>query len=795
MAMAPQTAQASPSGIEKAEALRREHGWTQEDLAEKSGASRAVVINFLKGRPVRLDLFKCIAGALEPEADWKEFTRLEQLNSKQDTAAGQESEVDVESIVQRFRGHVAPEIQKRCGVMRVLDMTQPIDSTAIYTDVNILERVASKSRADLKQLQEQQKAENFEHFGLMKVKEGGISGLEALARHRLIMILGKPGSGKTTFLKRLAMWCRASKQGQDNKVPIFITLKEFADDRRKHETLIDFVADSYELQESAAVLKALLEAGRALVMLDGLDEVQNAEHERVLAAIREFSRKYDQSQIIITCRIAATEYIFEQFTEVQMADFNNQQIQDFANKWFLTHLPNKVDTDGKSIVGKYFWKELSQNEPVRKLARNPLLLTLLCLEFGEDLGFPKSRAELYDRGLNILLSKWDKKRWIERNKIHEKLTVSRKKALLAQLAWVTFEKGDYFFKQSVVESHISQYIQSLPGASEDKEVSTLDSTAVLDAIEAHHGLLSQRATNIYSFSHLTFHEYFAASKIAESMDVSKKLLGNLHNKRWYNFFILLFEKLDDPDQFILYAKHQNDSSISSREKLIDFLKKVENDRKRFSRKTKPYADRAYWSNHYLRSAIDIESESKFSSIGSNQNFLHWISARSSPLNEILGFSCDLTKDGYWEQERALPSQLQFDYGINIVTDLNDFLNLGVKLNPNASVDFEYLAFEVFRRAIRKAHTDDFKDKLKYLLEDLTSNFENIRERSWTERLRQALIQHCNVGQYWEFSNEELKSLHNYYYGSKLIIDCLKSECNVSNKVRQQIEDTLLVPPD
>lgn len=628
----------------------------------------------------------------------------------------------------------------------------------------------------------------------MKAKEEGVSGLEALARHRLLMILGKPGSGKTTFLKRLAMWCRTSKQGLDDKVPIFITLKEFADDQRKHETLIDFVADSYELQESAAVLKALLKAGQALVMLDGLDEIQNAEHERVLIAIREFSRKYDQNQIIITCRIAATEYIFEQFTEVQMADFNNQQIQNFANKWFLTHSPEKVDADGKSTVGRFFWKELSQNEPVRKLAMTPLLLTLLCLEFGEDLSFPSSSADLYDRGLEILLSKWDKKRWIDRNQIYKKLTVSRKKALLAQLAWSTFEKGDYFFKKSVAEKHISQYIQSLPGASEDEDVLLLDSTAILDAIEAHHGLLSQRATNIYSFSHRTFHEYFAASKIEESKNISEDLLGKLHEKRWYNFFILLFEKLDCPDQLILYAKHKNDSSISSRDKLIDFLEKIEHDRIRFQRKTKAYADRAYWSNHYLRLAIDIESELNLSNIGSNKSFFHWISTRSSPLKEIFDLSCDLTKDGSWGYERALPIQCQFDYGIDIVTDLNDFLNLGVKLNPNTSVDFEYLAFEVLRRAIKKTHIDDFKDKIKHLLEELISNFENLRERSWTERLRQALLQHYNVGQYWEFSNEELKALNNYYYGSKLIIDCLNSECNVSDEVRQHIEDTLLAPP-
>jgi predicted NACHT family NTPase len=131
------------------------------------------------------------------------------------------------------------------------------------------------------------------------VRHERVNGLEAIARHNLLMILGRPGSGKTTFLKRLAMWCIAGEQFAD-RVPVFVTLKEFADSSHK-PGLLDFIGNADAMQQ-------VLNAGRAFVLLDGLDEVQSAEHDRVLAEIRNFARKYDQNTIIITCRIAAREY-------------------------------------------------------------------------------------------------------------------------------------------------------------------------------------------------------------------------------------------------------------------------------------------------------------------------------------------------------------------------------------------------------------------------------------------------------------------------------------------------------
>ena len=76
-----------------------------------------------------------------------------------------------------------------------------------------------------------------------------------------------------------------------------------------------------------------------LCLLDGLDEVRSQDHDRVLNTIRQTAEKFDASQFVITCRIAAKEYIFEQFTEVEVADFDDEQIADFCKINFGVTFP------------------------------------------------------------------------------------------------------------------------------------------------------------------------------------------------------------------------------------------------------------------------------------------------------------------------------------------------------------------------------------------------------------------------------------------------------------------------
>ena len=64
---------------------------------------------------------------------------------------------------------------------------------------------------------------------------------------------------------------------------------------------------------------------------------------------------------------------------------------------------------------------------------------------------------------------------------------------------------------------------------------------------------------------------------------------------------------------------------------------------------------------------------------------------------------------------------------------------------------------------------------------------------WVNELRTAMIEHRNIGHDWQFSDAQREKLQHYYDANKLLIDCLNSDCYVSREVRQEIEETLLLP--
>jgi predicted NACHT family NTPase len=160
--------------------------------------------------------------------DWQ---AIAQKDDELEVEQNRNEDSDIDALVQEIREKVKPNIRERCGTMRVLDMTQPIELTGergIYTNVNILEKITGRRRLDIPELLQNFDPEDFERFGLSQVTEKRVLGLKAVQGHSKLMVLGKPGAGKTTFLKYLAMQC-IEGQFQAKQVPLFITLKDFAE--------------------------------------------------------------------------------------------------------------------------------------------------------------------------------------------------------------------------------------------------------------------------------------------------------------------------------------------------------------------------------------------------------------------------------------------------------------------------------------------------------------------------------------------------------------------------------------
>lgn len=750
---------ASSSGINRANKAVLKFA-TKLDLAAELEISRATVQNFFGGKSVGRENFHKICQKLE--LPWQEIAELNTDTETQPQVNIDRCD-DVDALVKDLRQKGRASIQQRCGMMRVLDMSQPMMLSDIYTSVNILEKISGRRWIEFTELSKIS-VPDFEHPSLGKIAQERVLGSEAVKNNSKMMVLGKPGAGKTTFLKHIAIQCNLGKF-QASLVPIFISLKDFAE-TQQHPSLLKYITEefvSYGVNNTTSV-QQVLSQGKALILLDGLDEVQETDEYRVVKEIRNFSSKFNANHFVITCRIATHEYTFEQFTEVEIANFDDTQIATFINSWFISKNP---------IKSNRLIQKLKQNPPIQKLATNPLLLTLLCLIFEESIDFPSNLLELYEEGLNVLLKKWDTKRNIEREQIYKNLCVRHQIDLLSQIALKTFERGDYFFRQKELEQHVTDYICNLAGVSTNIEVLQLNSEAVLKSIEAQYGLLVERARGIYSFSHLTFHEYFTAKGIVSSPDPQvietalKQLVSHITQKRWREVFLLSVGMLKNTDYLLRLMKKQIDQLLAADEQLQAFLTWVSKKARTVNATYKLVIIRAFYFDLDLARMLEL--------VGSTLDL-----ARAFDRNITCDLDCNLALD--LALDRTLALNRVFRNTPNPISVLNSVVARTIDRARLINPELEQVLQQL-------------KKQISYLDTDL-KEFEvwwQSNSEAWIEELRVVMISYRHLGYDWQFSNQQKDTLKQYYDANVLLVDCLNSNCYITSKVRQEIEETLLLP--
>ncbi len=758
--MAAKSLKASPEGVNRINLAMADKEWSRDDLAEQCHCSRQPAVNFCSGKKrVRRDLFIRFCEALE--LPWLEIVEADLPKPEPDN--------DIDALVQEVRAKVKDDIQYRCGTMRVLDMEQAIGVDDVYTSVNILERLTGRRRLEISELLGDCDPANFDRFMLGQVKQKRVPGLEAVERYDRLMILGKPGAGKTTFMKRLATLCNHGRF-QAGRVPVFVTLKEFAEAAIKPE-LQDYIARQWQSCniQGADTLANVLDAGHALVLLDGLDEVREEDHDRVLRNIRDFTREFRACQFVMTCRIAAREYTFQQFTEVEIADFDSEQIADFAAKWF------KARNDVKK--GSKFVERVESDQPIKELATNPLLLTLLCLVFGEAGDFPRNRAELYKEGLDVLLKKWDASRNIERYQAYKKLSLRRKEDLLSWLAYQTFKKGEYFFKQQMIERQIIDYIRNLPGASEDEDTIQLDSEAVLQSISAQHGLLIARANGIYSFSHLTFQEYFTAKYITRSTaqlsTTLQQLATRVTDRRYREIFLLSVSMLPEADDLLLATKKQVDQLIvddESLQKLTTWINEKTNSAKA---SYESVAIRAFYFELYFHLFKTLHYLSAY-----HRDYERYLSFHKR--EGILVMAVSLYRNNSCCLEIAFPFEFLFHSCSNTLSPSRS-LELCLSLSTNFDLELNFKLDSLKSYLLGFEQVDDEEGRYKG------------HEKQKLEKLRIVAMNHRDIDYDWQSVSMRKNKIGQYYYANKLISDCLKNDCYISKSTRREIAETALLP--
>jgi len=431
----------------------------------------------------------------------------------------------------------------------------------IFVMPDVLEEVNIHVRLDIQEL--------WEGKNLQQMQRETRSGRKFLASQLLqhqnqsnkFVFLGAPGSGKTTLLSFFAVMLAQNypeKLGLPSGIdclPILIRIRDFA-------TLSDINLLDYARQfaEKTMSVKPLPEGffeywladGRAMILLDGLDEVvEESKRYAVVQQIENFLGQYHQNLAIITSRPAGYKRDFfntSEFEHYQLQLFDNAKVDEFINRWYDSRVRDAAEAQRRKDSIK---KALDENDRIKLLARNPLLLTIIALIHRYQAELPRARHKLYEKAVETLLKNWDANKNMTEKSVFKCLDADDLRRLMEILAyWIHTqgstdnpEGGTLIVKEDLLEQ-LTQNIKTKKQV--ERFQAKEEAKRFVDFIQQRTGLLNEQGQDLYAFVHKTFQEYLCAQQIGYRADdeddfeiVLNHIRKHLHDPHWREVLLLL----------------------------------------------------------------------------------------------------------------------------------------------------------------------------------------------------------------------------------------------------------------
>ncbi|MEZ4866255.1 MAG: SUMF1/EgtB/PvdO family nonheme iron enzyme [Caldilineaceae bacterium] len=372
---------------------------------------------------------------------------------------------------------------------------------------------------------------------------------ELLALSSRLMLVGGPGSGKSTYLQIIAATLAAAlRTGNTQQVeatlglvdplplPILITLSEYNHYRRQQTdsadprqgTLTAFITHALIRQEALIGLPGdfftrLLMQGRAcLLLLDGLDEVAD-ERERWLVrqAVENVANNGGVRQIVVTCRTHAYQgeaVLPESFRVATVQPMTPEQVTALSARWCAAVYPARSAAQEavrlQAAIAHLEALRTARHET--RLVETPLLVTIVAIVHYNQRRLPDERAELYEKCVDVLLA--------ERHHGPSETTfaladwggsLSEKRNLLALLAFQMMSAGAEAGRR-VSEAQLRAWLRPHFVRKQGAEGADAAVATFIRAMRERGSLLDERGGE-YGFIHLTFQEYLCAFYLAESV--------------------------------------------------------------------------------------------------------------------------------------------------------------------------------------------------------------------------------------------------------------------------------------
>jgi hypothetical protein len=369
--------------------------------------------------------------------------------------------------------------------------------------------------------------------------------LEDALKHPRLVITGDPGAGKTTFLRHIAFKMCADAV----TLPILIRIAELAEHirtcRHRREGPTTEAAPTwlphwlaargaqFDFGLDASFFERKLKSGGAALLLDGLDEAPNrTEREAMARLLENATRAYDKCSFVVTARPLAYQgqAVLSDFETANIAPLEPQAIETFLQRWcgaLFSENPASSASHLAELSGA-----LRARAEIRRMARNPVMLTALAVVHWNERRLPEQRADLYESILT----------WLARSREQrpDRPTAERCLMLLQQLALAmqNAPKGRAVqVSKGWAADALAPHFREVPEPERKQRAQDF-----LEQEEVDSGIIVSRASEI-AFRHLTFQEYLAAKAIPGMKDAAQQELllaaNTIYKPEWREVALLL----------------------------------------------------------------------------------------------------------------------------------------------------------------------------------------------------------------------------------------------------------------
>lgn len=378
-----------------------------------------------------------------------------------------------------------------------------------------------------------------------------------------LVILGKPGSGKSVLVKFLMV---SIVEGKNEKavnanlvdyIPFRIELRKYLSYKKINHCdivryLKNLLTEEYSINFNEDEITEILSSDRIIMFFDGLDEIFDVTDKiSVRNDIENFGRNFEKARIVVTSRFIGYEEARmnqEEFNEYHILKFSNEQIEEYVNKWYKVE-EYRVEVRKNEVANFIKQKGTVDNE----LIENPLLLSLIVIIYRNNLELPRTKLEIYKSCTKTLVDKWDAAKKLP---IAQKIT-DKRDTIFAHIAFWHYEHASKKVKRKELTNHqvklrIMDYL--LENITKNYEQAEVWAEEFLDYAEKRSLYFDN------NFTHKTFLEYYTAyyifvnyekkNKPKETMKLIRKYFGNSF---WFIVLELLLNLIDEdqPDNDIM----------------------------------------------------------------------------------------------------------------------------------------------------------------------------------------------------------------------------------------------------